>query len=285
MAKPAFIYAFDNLGPERFTELCGLLLASRYKGFLLGGVGADGGVDAELDESLGVWNSETKDALLNEVIQPDQKVIFQFKHIVTGRAGGQTKARDHLLGMYDCRKGSVCEIHRELVVQKKPDCYVLITNVEVNSNFRQKFIEHCKSHNPEIGRYQVIGLDELETWVTSEMEFRHQYFPTIFGPPRFNLHIKVSEGVAILHYSGGTKFDESESVFFVSVLNIGAAASYVSSVAFEAIVDGQEQNLTFINFDNELLRHINPEPGAVVEPGRKLDFKFPFGMIRMMKTR
>ena len=48
MAKPAFISAFDNLGPERFTELCGLLLGSRYKGFLLGGVGPDGGIDGEV---------------------------------------------------------------------------------------------------------------------------------------------------------------------------------------------------------------------------------------------
>lgn len=35
MAKPAFIYAFDNLGPYRFTELCGELLGSRYHGFML----------------------------------------------------------------------------------------------------------------------------------------------------------------------------------------------------------------------------------------------------------
>ncbi len=43
MAKPAFIYAFDNLGPDRFAELCGVLIGSRYKGFVLGGVGPDGG--------------------------------------------------------------------------------------------------------------------------------------------------------------------------------------------------------------------------------------------------
>lgn len=284
MAKPAFIYAFDNLGPERFTELCGLLLASRHKGFLLGGIGADGGVDAELDEAFGLWHSESKDTLLNEIIQPGQKVIFQFKHIVTGRIGGQTKARDHLLGMYNCRKGYVCEIHRELVVKKKPNCYVLVTNVEVNSNFRAKFIEQCKAHNPEIGRYQVIGLDELETWVTADVELRHLYFPTIFGPPRFNLQIRVSEGVAVPHYDRA-KFDKAMPIFFVSVLNVGAAASYISSVAFKAIVDGQEKSLFFLNIDNELLKQINPASGAIVEPGRKLDYKFPFDMLREMKTQ
>jgi hypothetical protein len=50
MAKPAFIYAFDNLGPERYTEICGLILASRFKGFLLGGVGPDGGIDHDADQ-------------------------------------------------------------------------------------------------------------------------------------------------------------------------------------------------------------------------------------------
>jgi len=58
MAKPAFIYAFDNLGQSKFVELCGLLLASRYKGFLLGGVGPDGGIDAEIDQAIGTWCPE-----------------------------------------------------------------------------------------------------------------------------------------------------------------------------------------------------------------------------------
>src|SRR5687768_2129038 len=111
MAKPAFIYAFDNLGPERFAELCGQLLGSRYKGFLLGGVGADGGVDAELDKMLGVWHPDTRDAVHNLLIQPGQEVIFQFKHVVVARAGGQTKAREQLMDMYECRKGYICELH------------------------------------------------------------------------------------------------------------------------------------------------------------------------------
>lgn len=282
MAKPAFIYAFDNLGPERFTELCGLLLASRYKGFLLGGVGADGGIDAELDETLGIWDSETKDALLNELIQPDQRVVFQFKHIVTGRAGGQIKAREHLLSRYNCRGGYVCEIHRELVVKKKPDCYVLVTNVEVNSNFRARFAEQCKAHNPEIAKYQVIGLDELETWVSSEVELRHLYFPTIFGPPRFNLLLKISEGVLAFRY--GNAAGPMWPSICVSVLNVGAATSYISSVAFKAIVDGQEKSLFPLNWGNKTLEQIIPKSGTAVEPGRKLDYNFPFPVLSQMKT-
>lgn len=195
-------------------ELCSLLLASRYKGFLRGGVGPDGGVDAELDETLGVWHSESKDALLNEIIKPGQKVVFQFKHMVTGRIGGPTKARKHLLGMYKCRASDICGIHRVWVVQAKPDCYVLVTNVEVNSNFRAKFIKQCKSENPDIQRYQIVGLDELEAWVVLDVELRHLYFPTTFGLPRFNLAIRVSEG-ALLPYHG-EDFGEPVSTVCVS---------------------------------------------------------------------
>jgi hypothetical protein len=87
MAKPVFIYAFDNLGPYRFTELCGELFGSRYNGFMLGGEGADGGIDAEIDKVLGIWHPEAKDALLTDIIQPGQKVVFQFKHKVSARIG------------------------------------------------------------------------------------------------------------------------------------------------------------------------------------------------------
>ncbi len=79
MAKPAFIYAFDNLGSEKFIEVCGLLLASRYKGFLRGGIGPDGGVDGELDEILGEWCPEWESPLLNEVIKPGEKVDEQLR--------------------------------------------------------------------------------------------------------------------------------------------------------------------------------------------------------------
>ncbi len=63
---------------NRFTELCGLLLGSRYKGFLLGGVGPDGGIDGEIDNVLGEWLPETKSVLWLEGIDPNELVIFQF---------------------------------------------------------------------------------------------------------------------------------------------------------------------------------------------------------------
>ena len=96
MAKPAFIYAFDNLGPERFAELCGVLLGSRYKGFglfLMGGVGPDGGIDAEFDTDLGIWQPESEQALFNDIIFPERTVIFQFKHKTVSRVGSQADAR------------------------------------------------------------------------------------------------------------------------------------------------------------------------------------------------
>lgn len=117
MAKPAFIYAFDNLGPERFTELCGLLLASRYKGFLLGGVGPNGGIDGEIDEILGRWNPESVSPLLNQVIQPGQLVVFQFKHRATARLG-QVQTRAQLLSLYKCSPNRTCELHRDLIVRE-----------------------------------------------------------------------------------------------------------------------------------------------------------------------
>ena len=86
MAQSAFIYAFNNLSPEHFTELCGLLLASRYKGFLLGGVGPDGGIDGEIDEIPGIWQPETEDSLFEHIILPDQKVVLQFHLFFTYRS-------------------------------------------------------------------------------------------------------------------------------------------------------------------------------------------------------
>jgi hypothetical protein len=108
MATPAFVYAFDNLGPESFAELCGKLLGSRYKGFgllILGGVGPDGGIDAELDTTFGLLEAESEEALLDSRVRSGDTVVFQFKHKVVGRIGGQAKARQQLLSLYKCRSG------------------------------------------------------------------------------------------------------------------------------------------------------------------------------------
>lgn len=285
MAKPIFIYAFDNLGPDRFTELCGLLLASRYRGFLLGGVGPDGGVDGELDEIFGEWCPESESPLLNEIIQPGQLVVFQFKHKVTARVG-QVQARTQLLSLYKCTPNRVCELHRRLIQQKRPGAYVLVTNVEVNSQFRTKFIQQCKSENPDIEYYQIIGLDELATWITMEPQLRHLYFPTIFGPPRFNLRIQLSQGFYAPHYGGfDIGSDQAVELFQVSVLNVGTVPSYVGSIRFRVIVDGESKLLGMIpNPDDEIMKRLNPEPGTAVEPGRKQVYHFRFTDLELMKV-
>ena len=292
MAKPAFIYAFDNLGPERFAELCGELLGSRYKGFGLvglGGVGPDGGIDAELDTNLGIWQPESEEALFDCIVRPGKTVIFQFKHKVVARIGGQSQARLQLLSLYKCRGGYACELHRRLIVEKRPTDYVLVTNVEVNSQFRSKFIEQCRSEEPEIEHYQVAGLDELESWVTMETRLRHLYFPTIFGPPRFDLRIRLSEGFVAPHYGGlDVDLDHSIELLQVSVRNVGTSPSYIASInsiRFMVIVDGKLEPLTFLVVDNEILRRINPEPGTALEPGREHTYSFPFEMLHQIKKR
>jgi hypothetical protein len=292
LAKPAFIYAFDNLGSERFAELCGELLGSRYKGFgflVLGGVGPDGGLDAELDTNLGIWKPESEDAFLDEIVRPGKTVIFQFKHKVVARAGGQSKARTQLLSLFRCRENYTCEVHRRLVMEKKPTDYVLVTNVEVNSDFRLKFQERCRSENPEIEYYQVIGLDELEAWITMERRLRHLYLPTIFGPPRHNLRVQLSEGFAAPHYGGmDVDLDHSVELLQVSILNVGTVPSYigsVSSISFSVIIDGKLEPIVFLDLGDEILRRINPEPGTALDPGRKHTYSFPFEVFAQIRAK
>ncbi len=290
MAKPAFIYAFDNLEPTRFTELCGLLLASRYKGFLLGGVGADGGIDGEIDKILGIWQPETVSPLLNQVITPEQKVIFQFKHKVTARVG-QAQNRTQLLNLYKCTSNKPCELTRNLIVRENPSTYVLVTNVEVNSVFRSKFIELCKAEHPNIEHYQIIGLDELESWITMEIQLRHLYFPTIFGQPRFNLEMRLSD---VIHFIGSgypgqpLDFDSAKRVdaLKVSVLNVGTVTSYINSIVFKTIVDGEIENLVITHFENETMKRLNPdEKRAELQPGRRRDYQYPIHFLQQFKDQ
>jgi hypothetical protein len=292
MAKPAFIYAFDNLETGRFVELCGELLGSRYKGFgflVLGGVGADGGIDAELDTNFAIWQPESEQALLDSVIRPGKIVVFQFKHKVVARAGGQSRARTQLLTLFRCRENYTCELHRNLILEKKPTDYVLVTNVETNSRFRAKFIEQCVSENSDIEHYQVIGLDELETWVTQDPRLRHLYFPTIFGPPRFDLRVQLAEGFVAPHYGGfDLDLDDSIELLQVSVLNVGTVPSFIgstSSISFRVIVDGKLEPVVFLDFGDEIMKRINPEPSAALEPGRKHTYHFPFEMFAQVRTR
>ena len=273
MAKPIFIYAFDNLGPERFIELCGLILSSRFKGFLLGGVGPDGGIDGEFDEILGIWHPETNSPLLNEIVQAGGKVVFQFKHKVTARVG-QARARKELLSLFKSTNKSKNELKKTLIKKQKPFAYVLVTNVEINSTFRSNFIEQCKSENPNIQHYQVIGLDELELWVTMEKQIRHHFFPTIFGPPKYNLCINLSFGEAMLEQPS-VGITNRKSLFQISILNIGTAPSYVDSIKVNVIENNERKELQIVQVPGDgLMDSINAKPGTAIEPGRKSVYNY-----------
>jgi hypothetical protein len=266
MAKPAFIYAFDNLGDERFVELCGALLASRYRGFLLGGVGADGGIDGTIDQVLGEWRPEGDALLLNEIVEPGTTVIFQFKHIVTARSG-QSNARSSLLTQYRCTQNRTCELHKPLVTTKNPSVYVLVTNVEVNSNFRELFIAQCHQEQPHIRHFQVIGLDELEAWVNSQPQIGYLYFPTIFGLPRFDLRIVLGEVSAA--YTYGDHLGEFVNLFQITIRNTGLVPSYIQNVWIRVLVDGKDEFCTFQHINPDpMLEKLNPIRGGALEPGR-----------------
>jgi len=278
MAKPVFIYAFDNLGPERFIELCGLVLASRYKGFLLGGVGADGGIDGEIDNLLGTWQPEINSPLLNEIVHAGGKVVFQFKHKVTARVG-QARARKELLNLFKTTNSNKSELKKKLIKEQKPIAYVLVTNVEINSNFRASFIKQCRSENPKIQHYQVIGLDELELWITMEQQIRHHFFPTIFGPPKYNLRVNISSGEAMLGHQG-VGISHRKRLFLISILNIGTAPSYVDSIKINVIENNKRKELQIVQVPGDILSDsINPKPGVAIEPGRKSVYSYKLDFI------
>lgn len=284
MAKPVFIYAFDNLGPERFVELCGLILASRYKGFLLGGVGPDGGIDGEIDSFLGSWQPEVDSPLLNEIVHARGKVVFQFKHKVAARVG-QARARKELLNLYKSTNSKKSELKKKLIKEQSPFAYVLVTNVEINSNFRTNFIKQCQSENPKIQHYQVIGLDELELWITMEQQIRHHFFPTIFGPPQYNLHIKISFGEAMLDHHG-YGISDKKSLFQISILNIGTAPSYVDSINVNVIENNTRKELQIVQVPGDrLMDSINPKPGEAIEPGRKSVYSYELDSISEIFSR
>ena len=284
MAKPVFIYAFDNLGPERFTELCGLILASRYKGFLLGGIGPDGGIDGEVDHILGSWQPEADSPLLNEIVPAKGRVVFQFKHKIAARAG-QSRARKDLLNLYSSTDSNKSELKKKLIKNQNFFAYVLVTNVEINSNFRKNFITQCRAENTKIKHYQVIGLDELELWVTMEHQIRNLFFPTIFGPPQYDLRIKISFGEVMLGQYGYGLTDR-KSLFQISILNIGMAPSYVDSIKINVIENNTRKELQIVQLPGDnLMDSINPKIGKAVEPGRKSVYSYELDFISKIFSR
>lgn len=271
MASPALIYAFDNLGPQRFTELCGLLLGSKFRGFILGGVGADGGIDGEIETTLGEWRPVQLSPLQEEVYDEQDTVIFQFKHKVVARVG-QSNSRTQLMGLFQCRNNGVCELHKPLVRERNPSTYILVTNVEVNPNFRTQFIERCRAENPDIGRYQIIGLDDLESWLMSEPQIRALYFPTIYGMPRFELRVTSKVGMT---YDG-----EVITLLNINISNIGLVTSYISNVSFEGVQDGEPRSIFMLRSGLEHLGARQQPTGVPLEVGRSHDFNYTFELLR-----
>lgn len=286
MASPSFVYAFDNLGPDRFVELCGLLLGSRYKGLLLSSPGPDGGVDGETEPAFGELKIEQRSLLIDTILPKDKLIVFQFKHKVVARVG-EVQSRKQLLGQYTSSSKSKSEVLKSNVVKLNPQTYVLVTNVEVNSNFRRKFIEQCKKENPNIQNYQIIGLDELESWVITERNFRSQYFPMLFGRPRFNLKLKLQDGLTYtvldpeqLRYGGESVCKPKDEILCLSVMNIGECTSYLSSIKFKVLVNGVIKYLMKSPLPEGCDPLVNPPIGDPINPGKCQEFRFYFDMFR-----
>lgn len=285
MAAPAFIYAFDSLGPERFVELCGLLLGGRYRGFLLSGPGADGGVDAEVTPSFGELLSESPALLNDKLLDPNNLTLFQFKHKVVARVG-QSNARSQLLGLFRTTPSRQSELCGDLVMSKKPRTYVLVTNIEVNTAFRESFRETCRAESTDITNFEVIGLDDLQAWVTQDHHLRAQFFPMLFGRPRFELEVDLVLGSTMIPDSPilPTTVRPGERLICITVGNAGEATSYVENLKFKAVIDGKVQYLLPSPLPRDQDPLANPRPGAAVSPGQSLDYRYYLKMLQNAKS-
>ncbi|MEO8325530.1 MAG: hypothetical protein ABI618_06755 [Nitrospirota bacterium] len=281
MASPAFIYVFDSLGPDRFVELCGLLLGGRYRGFLLSGPGPDGGVDGEVAPAFGELFTESPALLLDQKLDAGELTLFQFKHKVVARTG-QANARRQLLGLYRTTKSSPSELKRELVVEKRPKNYVLVTNVEVNASFRESFREICRAEQPGIENYEIIGLDDLQAWVTQDHHLRSQFFPMLFGRPRFQLDLDLVLGFTLVLESPSfpTTAHPGERFIDITIRNVGEATSYIANLKFKALIDGKVQYIMPSPMPRGHDPLNNPSSGAAVRPGQSLSFKYYLEMLR-----
>lgn len=289
MASPAFIYAFDNLGPQRFVELCGLLFGARFRGFLLSSPGADGGVDAEVSPSLGEFRSESTSIVIDTLIPPNKLTVFQFKHKVVGRVG-EANARTQILNGYKSTDRKKSEVLGQGIIERNPDTYVLVTNVEVNSIFRKSFIDLCKEENPGITNYQVIGLDELESWVINERHLRAEYFPTLFDYPCFNLKLKLQPGVqyesvSAMQYEKGVTVKAIDGLLCLAVMNVGSRTSYLESIKFKVLVDGELKYCVKPVHPDVSDPLGNPKIGDPIEPGKNQSFNFQFEFFRNKKIQ
>lgn len=186
-----------------------------------------------------------------------------------------------------------CELHSTLIQAKPPSAYVLVTNVEINANTRHDFIQQCREENADIERYQIIGLDELASWVTSSPHLRHLYFPTIFGPPQFHLHVRLDRmftfnkadqsGRAWLRADQADVRDitgngDGVTEFFrMTVMNAGSAPSYVDRLEMAVIARGRTITIPLApDVKDGALRGNSDEIGAPLEPGRSHHYNLTF---------
>jgi len=113
---------------------------------------------------------------------------------------------------------------------------------------------------------------------------RAPYFPTIVGPPKFDLQIKLQTGF-LGRISPDDRVIPTDKVLCVGVLNVGAATSYISSIKLKILVDGK------VMYALPSLPHParpdplgNPKFGQPVPPGKRQDFRYPFEMFWNLKS-
>jgi len=301
MATPHFITAFDTLNPTQFSDLCTALLTPRCEGFIfLGGVGPDGGIDAEVDSGFGTWDPSSLWPLGTDIYPPNRKTLFQFKHQVTARVG-QARSRDALLQYFTCDPRKVCELHKTLIVdvikREQPVTYVVVTNVEVNSLFRDKFIKQCRAENPSIEDYRIIGLDELEQWLKLQPETAHDYFPGIFPAPRFKIRVTVERMYTYIRADGRREWKAAVDVvlddiqangnsvlelYRVTVRNTGQETTYIDHIELTLVIDGKVTSVTVTPglVRDSMWGEDGDQLGGALEPGRKHIFNCSFTTLR-----
>lgn len=110
------------------------------------------------------------------------------------------------------------------------------------------------------------------------------YFPTIFGPPRFELCLKLDNAQPTKVHLPYTEQDPQfvlKDVLRVSVLNLGLVPSYINSIQFVMIVDGELQTIScrFDDVAGSNAGYISSRFGDILQPGRKQVFFFSFSNI------
>ena len=196
------------------------------------------------------------------------------------------QARSQLLNLYRSKNRRQSEVQSELIVSRKPDTYVLVTNVEIHSQFRESFRQLCTAENPDIANYLVVGLDDLQVWVTLDRHLRSQFFPTIFERPRFNLSLKMQTGFTMHTTSSSlpAMYTPKDRILVVSVMNTGEATSYIDNIKFKVLFDGNVRYLLPAPLPPAYDPLANPRLGEPLTPGRSYTFRYSFAMFTDQQT-